>query len=80
MADNIIKTGDDLLNYVKKTTFHLNPTLYKALRVKLISEGKTVTAWIREKILEEVTAGIPADTELELEPTEAEVFGTENKE
>lgn len=36
------------------STFVVTKDVYKALRIKLLAQGRTVSEWLREKMLEEV--------------------------
>jgi hypothetical protein len=34
----------------KRFVFYIKPDLYRSLRARLVQRGKSVSAWIREKI------------------------------
>lgn len=63
----------------RKTSFLVNPTLYKALRVKLLAsdDDGNVSRWLREKMYEEVIEDeeIEDQPEEDSEPSAADVFG-----
>jgi len=59
MAENIPKLEDFNKN-TSRTTFHVHPDLYKALRIRLLAQDKTVVQWIREQIYAEVFADVLA--------------------
>ena len=49
-----VTTLEEFLKDTKRTTVNVNPTLHKALRIKLLAENRTFTRWIQEKMYEEV--------------------------
>jgi hypothetical protein len=72
MAQRQLKTVSETGSTTQRTTFHMNPILYRALRIKLMGEGKTVTRWLHDKMIEEVSVLLPEDDD---ELTAEKVFG-----
>lgn len=77
MSKSEIPGPEQFLKNTMRTTVHVHPDLYKALRIRLIAQGKTVVEWVREQMYAEVFADVLAQQDNQNAPanTADEIIG-----